>query len=219
LFFHLSKSVLLFIIDKRAPRCGTALTFPRRFCHPHAVSNDRPQPNPYHRMEIYDDERTLADIVANLIAGARDLGQPALVIAAAPFRATLAEALRARQIDFKQQTSGIELLDSEDLLTDITAGQAPDTARFKQVIGGVLDRLCAGRKPCVVMIYADMADVLVRAGNAPAALALEALWNRLAGEYTFSLVCGYSAGHFRHVPTLKELQAICDQHNLRPLAH
>jgi hypothetical protein len=190
------------------------------FCHPHAVSNDRPQPNPYHRMEIYDEERTLADIVSKLIVQARNLGQPALVIAAAPFRAALVEALRAQHIEVKRQTSEIELLDSEDLLTDIMAGEVPDAARFKQIIGGALARLCAGRKPCVVVIYGDMADILVRAGNAPAALALERLWNQLAGEYTFSLVCGYSAGHFRpHVPTLQELQAICDEHNLRPVAH
>ena len=38
----------------------------------------------------------------------------------------------------------------------------------------------------------DMADVIVRRDNTSAALSLEILWNRLATEHTFSLVCGYA---------------------------
>jgi hypothetical protein len=65
-----------------------------------------------------------------------------------------------------------------------------------------------------------MAGRLVEQGNVAAAVALEALWNRLAEEFTFSLICGYTASAIDRVPTAKELEAIAYEHNvLRRLRH
>jgi hypothetical protein len=41
-----------------------------------------------------------------------------------------------------------------------------------------------------------MVDVLWKRSQNTAAIKLEILWNQLAGAHDFSLLCGYSMGHF-----------------------
>jgi hypothetical protein len=41
-----------------------------------------------------------------------------------------------------------------------------------------------------------MVDVLWKGGQTAAAIRLEMLWNQLAQTHAFSLLCGYSMGHF-----------------------
>jgi hypothetical protein len=166
-------------------------------------------------MQIYKDEPALAAIVAQLVVQARRVGQPALVIATSSSRRKIDELLKAENIIVDDTGTGdVEILDTHAILHDVMVNDRPDPGRFKEVVGSILEKLCRGRQACVPVIYADMASVLVNAGNTSAALSLEILWNRLAGNYTFSLLCGYAASALHeHVPTDKELQDICDQHN------
>lgn len=166
-------------------------------------------------MQIYKDEASLAAIVARLVAQARHVGQPALVIATASTRRKMQQALKAETNVLEGAEAGaVEILDTHHVLRDIMVDDRADPHRFREVIGSILDRLCRGRRPCVPVIYADMAGVLVGAGNTSGALSLEILWNRLAGDYTFSLLCGYAvSGLHEQAPTDKQLQDICDQHN------
>jgi hypothetical protein len=179
------------------------------------VETDRLDLHPYHHMEIYKDETALAAIVARLVMQARHVGQPVLVISTASSRRQIDAALKANNIDVETgEIRDVEMLDSHQVLNDILVDGRPDPGRFKKVIGSILARLCGSQRPCVPIVFADMADVLVRGDNTSAALALEILWNRLAVDHTFSLLCGYAAGKLdERIPTDKELQAICDQHN------
>jgi hypothetical protein len=172
-------------------------------------------------MQIYKDEATLAALVARVVLRARDVGQPAVVIASEPSRQKIVDALKAERVALDGNAGGdVEILDAHHVLHDIMVGNRPDPARFRHVVGSMLARVCRGRQPCVSVVYSDMADVLVRQGNTSAALSLEILWNRLATEHTFSLVCGYAASDLHEpVPSVEQLQEICDQHNLieRPM--
>jgi hypothetical protein len=197
--------------------CGSASepTTPTLSCNADRVETDRLEPHAYHHMQIYKDEVSLAAIVVRLVVQARRVGQPALVISTASNRRKIDEALKAENITVEgTEGAGVEILDTHHVLQDILVDDRPDPGRFREVVGSILERLCRGREPCVPVIYADMADVLVSAGNTSAALSLEILWNRLAANYTFSLLCGYAASTMHErVPTDKELQEICDQHN------
>lgn len=176
------------------------------------METDRLEPHPYHHMEIYKDETALAGIVARLALQARHVGQPMLIIATASNRRQIDAALKA--LAPEGDTSDIEMLDSHQALQDILVDGRPDPLRFKEVIGTILTRLCENQRPCVPIVFADMVDVLVRSDNTSAALAMEILWNRLAADHTFSLLCGYTAANLHeHIPSDKELQEICDQHD------
>jgi hypothetical protein len=166
-------------------------------------------------MQMYNDETSLATIVAQVAAQARRVSQPTVIITTSSRRAKVLKALEVERVVLDDPAaSPIEILDGHQVLQTIMESERPVWARFSVTMRSVLDRLCAGRELCVPVIYADMGDVLVQAENTSAALALETMWNRLATEYKFSLLCGYSAVNVKErVPADRELQAICDQHN------
>jgi hypothetical protein len=85
----------------------------------------------------------------------------------------------------------------------------PRTASFRHAMGAVIDEVCRGRADCVIRAYGEMVDVLWRAGNQEAAIRLEVLWNNLARQYSFSLLCGYSMGNFyKHPAGMRDVCAL-----------
>ena len=63
-----------------------------------------------------------------------------------------------------------------------------------------------------------MVDVLWKEGKPEAAIRLEMLWNKLAQQHGFALLCGYSMGNF--YKETKGFEAICREHThvVAPLA-
>jgi hypothetical protein len=57
-----------------------------------------------------------------------------------------------------------------------------------------------------------MVDILAAHGNFTAAEQLEALWNDLAAQCSFRLLCGYSAAHFGDERTTQHLNTVCAAH-------
>jgi hypothetical protein len=64
-----------------------------------------------------------------------------------------------------------------------------------------------------IRIYGEMVDLLAAEGDFASVLALERMWNELAVESAFTLLCGYSSGHFGDDRTSASLKAICGQHD------
>ena len=58
-----------------------------------------------------------------------------------------------------------------------------------------------------------MVDLLWKEGKGPAALRLEQLWNALAGDYHFALLCGYSADNFIGTRGVG-FEDVCGQHRV-----
>ena len=180
------------------------------------IETDR-EPHPYHRMEIYREAKVLVELVASLMLRALQVGQPAIVITRPETRAGVAELLEAKGHDVKalMRAGKLEMLDAQTVLDQIIVDGAPNGTQFRLIMGDLLDRLCGSRGFCMAVIYADVADLLVQSDNAGAALLLEAMWNRLAREYTFTLTCGYAASDLHgRVPTVAELEAVCKHHNI-----
>jgi hypothetical protein len=174
-------------------------------------------------MHIYEDEGTLAALVARMAVESLDINQPVLVITSDPITGLIVRELERRGIDVAelQRNHRLEIVDAEVMLRYVLVGGLPDPNRFNERIRPLLQKLCAEREPCIPLIYTDLAGRLVKAGNTMAAVSMELLWNRLAQVHAFSLFCGYEAAELqRRVPSLEELQAICDQHNtVQPRAH
>jgi hypothetical protein len=75
----------------------------------------------------------------------------------------------------------------------------------------VLKRALA--RPGPVRIFGEMVALLWDAGNAGAAVDLEALWNELGRQYSFSLLCAYPAGAVAADEYADELAQICAAHS------
>lgn len=80
---------------------------------------------------------------------------------------------------------------------------------FDRTIGDLVRRLSPGAP---LRIYGEMVDLLAAQGDFRGAHAIELLWNHLAAECSFTLLCGYSAVHFGHPRSSTALELICRAH-------
>jgi hypothetical protein len=104
------------------------------------------------------------------------------------------------------------LLDARLTLTALMNGGGVEPSRFRGIIGAVMER--AGGRRRVVRAYGEMVDLLWKDGQAPTALRLEQLWNALARDYHFALLCGYSADNFIGAEPGNGFEAVCGQHRV-----
>jgi len=82
--------------------------------------------------------------------------------------------------------------DADDLLSKFMVEGMPDARRFRDTIGSVMDYVAQdGRE---IRVFGEMVAVLCERGEGDAALALEDLWNQLAGEREFAAVRLSDAG-------------------------
>ena len=93
-------------------------------------------------------------------------------------------------------------------------GNQPDPDAFHATVDKLIERACKHRQPCPVRAYGEMVDLLWKRANADGAIRLEMLWNCVATQAQFSLLCGYAVGNFyKEVATGPTFQTVCDQHN------
>jgi len=166
----------------------------------------------FHAVRFYENAEALSRIVAGFLAEGFNASQPGIVIATPAHRAAIEERLRERGLDVEALTrdGALLVLDAEAVLAEFMVDGMPDAARFKRAIVPVIEKACAGRKPCVVRAYGEMVDVLWKADQTVAATRLETLWNVLANSHTFSLLCGYAMGSVYKNAAVEE---ICSQHS------
>jgi signal transduction histidine kinase len=165
-----------------------------------------------HICQFYESEEFLYDAVARFLIGGLRGGEPALLVATEEHRGGLFRRLTAAQLDVDRmlETGQLTALDARAALALFMEGDQPDRARFREAIGGTLDRL--GRRSGTLRVYGEMVDVLWRDGNPAAALRLETLWNELAETRKFELLCGYSMANFCNASHADGFSAVCDLH-------
>jgi hypothetical protein len=166
----------------------------------------------YHAVRFYEGEKSLAQITAKFLSEGLSDRHPAIVVATTSTRAALIIELTAQSFDVVElQRSGeLLLLDAKDLLSAFMIEGKPDPVKFNDMMCQVIDQACHGRSNCKVRIFGQMVDVLWREGLHEAAIQLEMLWNLLARNQAFSLLCGYAMGNFYKDANFDE---ICGQHS------
>jgi broad specificity phosphatase PhoE len=167
-------------------------------------------------VKFYNDEQTLGRAVAEFLAPGLRERQPAIVIATPEHRALITAQLRERDLNVTQleRDGDLQILDADAVLQRFMVGQDPDPAAFHATVDELIARACKGRPPCPVRAYGEMVDVLWKRANPGGAIRLEMLWNRVATQAQFSLLCGYAVGNFyKEVSTGPTFQTVCDQHN------
>jgi hypothetical protein len=152
----------------------------------------------HHAVRFYENDKSLARIVARFLSDGLDAGNPAIVVATPGQRAAILRELVARSLDVVelQRSNDLILLDARDTLSTFMIDGEPDAETFRSTMCETIRRACHGRTNCTVRIYGQMVDLLWKHGQQQAAIRLEMLWNRLAATNAFSLWCGYSMGHF-----------------------
>ena len=161
-----------------------------------------------HAVQFYENEEFLSSVVATFLAAGIEAGEPVVVIATEPHRVAFVAELERRELTW--DPSRFRLLDARDTLALFMDGSLPDATQFQLHIGGVIDDLThAGR----VRAYGEMVDLLCRDGNREGALRLEELWNDLAVDRQFSLLCAYPMGNFFQDAHSHIFDEICRRHD------
>jgi hypothetical protein len=146
-----------------------------------------------HAVQVYDDADQLAASVAGYVAAGLADGDPALVVVTPEnWRRCLVALVGCGWDAEKAARDGLlEVVDAERVLESVLVDAGPDPALFEQVVGGMVDGVGARRPGRTVRVFGEMVDLLCARGRLAGALELEELWNRLADERRFSLLCGY----------------------------
>ncbi len=166
-----------------------------------------------HVVEFYGSEEFLVGTVAGFVGPALNDGDAAIVVATATHHRAFEGALRASGVDLSSAVASDRYLalDAAELLQTFMMGGAPDPGRFSETVGGVIERAAAGGRR--VRIYGEMVALLWDAGDVTSAIALEDLWNDLAAERDFMLLCAYAMSSFVDTASVEAFKRICDQHS------
>lgn len=166
-------------------------------------------PDHSHAVQFYDDEQFLLATVAQfLIAGLR--AGDRLVVCVTPEHSAAIAALLVPYGGRAALDSGqLVVLDAREMLSMFMVRDMPDSALFRLAILPVITRPIGGR----VRAYGEMVELLWRDGNARGALRLEALWNELAREQSFALLCAYAMRNFDTGGDADSFLALCQSHS------
>lgn len=165
-----------------------------------------------HAVELYDSDEFLVECVENYVAAALANGDTAIVVATEDHRRAFADALAASGIDVAAavESGRYIAVDARETLARFLVGDVPDPTRFRQVIGGLIAGAGLHRD---VAVYGEMVALLWAEGRAGAAIALEDLWNDLAGALRFSLLCAYPMSAFERTGDAEQFRRMCEQHS------
>jgi MEDS: MEthanogen/methylotroph, DcmR Sensory domain len=162
-------------------------------------------------VHFYENDASLCRIVADFLAEGIMKGEPALVIGTPEHNHAILDGLSARHLDIERLQREGDLLtrNAHETLAEFMADGLPDAQRFTGLATEALDRVRRGRD-CTVRAYGELVDVLWKDGLAEAAVKVEMLWNQLAMNREFSLMCSYAMGNFYKVAGRDE---VCGQHS------
>ncbi|MCU1375388.1 MAG: putative two-component sensor histidine kinase protein [Actinomycetia bacterium] len=165
-----------------------------------------------HLVAFYDSDGHLAEAVVRFVGQAVNGGDAALLVATADHRRQFCAALEADDIDTAGATADgrLVVLDAEATLSGFLVDGMPDRALFRGLLSGIIAQAAAGHRR--VRIYGEMVALLWAWGNAPAAIALEDLWNELAADYPFALLCAYPVHEIDPGGSAAFL-TVCQQHS------
>jgi hypothetical protein len=167
-------------------------------------------PEAAHFVQFYRDDSELIEALRSFVADGVWRFERVLIIATPEHRALLEERLQRKQLDLGslESTRQVTVIDARECLRRFIVNGRPDGPRFFATVGeDVRQRIGAGRR---LRAFGEMVDVLWRDGNREGALELEALWNDLGRDYSFTLFCAYATD--RVAPGSADEQCVCALH-------
>jgi PAS domain S-box-containing protein len=178
-----------------------------------SLAGDKPE----HVVQFYQDDKFLVDAVSGFVGSALAAGDAAVLIATAAHREGVEQVLRKRGLEIGEaarQGRFIEL-DATETLGQFMIDGLPDQDCFRKVIGAKLAQVAASvvGERRQIAAFGEMVNILWATGNYEAALRLEQLWNQLAKEHSFSLLCAYPISGFNSAKHTEAFLKICAEHS------
>jgi len=162
---------------------------------PHAASWDDLLSHPAeqaHMVQLYRDPAVLRDSVCRYLGDGFSCGDSAVVIATADHWNGFRRGLEARKLDpSRMEREGrLAVLDARSTLDRFMREGMPDESLFFSAVGHVLSSVTS-KGPPNIRAYGEMVSLLWQDRQYDAAVRLEELWNDLAAECAFTLLCAY----------------------------
>jgi len=164
----------------------------------------------HHGVQFYENDAVLCETVGSYVGSGLGSGEKVIVIATEAHRQEIAARLAGNGIDVERVCSSgrLTLLDARATLAQFMDGVMPDANAFREVIGSLL-----AQGNTRLRAYGEMVDLLWRDGNPRAAIRVEELWNRLAREHPFSLLCAYVMANFDGEGQRDAFDEVCSVHS------
>jgi CheY-like chemotaxis protein len=180
----------------------------------HLAAERAGQTRRHHAVQFYEGKEFLSGFVADFIAVSLRARAPVVVIARESHREAFCERNERLGVNVKaaRDSGQLALYDARDVLATFMVGGMPDPGRFKDSIGAIVSKASAQRPRTRLRVYGEMVDLLWADGQRDAAVRLEHMWNELARDRSFALLCAYDMGNFRSAGHEKQFQEICDAH-------
>jgi DNA-binding NarL/FixJ family response regulator len=170
-----------------------------------------------HEVQFYSDDAVFLDTFARFIAVALKAGDVAIVVATESHREALALRLKTQGLDLDaaiQQGTYVQL-DVAKTLSTFMVNDMPDSAKFFEAVGGLIEAAAKAAKQghSRVVACGECAPLLWAEGKADAAIRIEQLWDEVGKTYEMDILCGYALNSFHGEEDQHVFQSICAEHS------
>jgi len=170
-----------------------------------------------HEVLFYSDDTLFLDSFARFIAVALKAGDAAIVVATESHREALALRLKTQgvNVDAATQQGTYIQLDVAKTLSTFMVNDMPDTARFFEIVGGVIQAAAKAAKGehSRVVACGECSPLLWVEGKPDAAIRLEQLWDSVGTAFKVNILCGYALSSFHGKEDEHVFQSICAAHS------
>jgi anti-sigma regulatory factor (Ser/Thr protein kinase) len=166
-----------------------------------------------HVVQFYRHETELTGTTGRYLADTIRAGAVAIAIATQPHRQALEIELRETGIDPAQarRDRAWVTVEAAEALAGLMSDGRIDRRAFRRLIGGLVRAVAAGGRQ--VRAYGEIVNLLWEAGDVPAAIEVEELWNDLRRQLEFSLLCAYHSGSIERGAHPQAVEQVCGLHS------
>lgn len=167
-----------------------------------------------HAVQFYENDSSLIQSLVQHVAPVLIAGDTVIIIATGEHRQRLDRELETRGVDLAAARTSQRyiVLDSAETLQKFLVEGWPDAAKFKQVMGRLVEEAESSRCGHRLFLFGEMVAHLWNEGKHEATLRLEELWNELVVRYSFFLLCGYPLDDFNRSEHSGQVFSICGEH-------
>ena len=164
-----------------------------------------------HLVEFYESDEFLVRSVTDYLLAALREDDAAIAIATPEHLGRFATVIEAAGIDVDGaiREHRYQPIDARELLAHLTVDGSPERERFRATVGPLLERAAHGTRE--VRVYGELVALLLERGDAAATIAVEDMWNDLARDHRFELLCGYPLKAFNN-DARGPFRRICERH-------
>ena len=166
-----------------------------------------------HFVMFHRDGDEFAGRVSAYLLQAVHEGGAAIVIATPEHRRAISDRVAQAGVNVAaaEGAGALLALDAIETMNRFMVAGVPNAASFWQVISPLIRQATEALRP--VHVFGEMVAVLWDSGQVNAAIEVEAMWNELAAQYPFSVLCAYpvqSVSGDQHQDSLAE---VCRVHS------